>query len=268
MTSNLPTFLKRQAHALIRTAGFDIVKSSPRVSDFPPDFPPDFSPDHISIINAVKKYTMTSPERLFALIEAVHHITRCQIPGNIVECGVWKGGSMMAVALTLRQLGVRDRDLDLFDTFEGMPEPQELDVDLYAKPAKRIFAERIAADPAFDFGRVCLPVVEEAMNSCGYEAPKIHFHQGKVEDTIPSEAPETIALLRLDTDWYESTRHELEHLYPQLSPGGILIIDDYGHWRGARKAVDEYIEKHAPSLFLSRIDYTGRIAVKPQFTMR
>lgn len=83
-----------------------------------------------------------------------------------------------------------------------------------------------------------------------------------MERTIPAGAPGEIAILRLDTDWYESTRHELEHLYPRLSPGGILIIDDYGHWRGSRKATDEYIEKHAAALFLGRIDYTGRIAVK------
>jgi O-methyltransferase len=102
------------------------------------------------------------------------------------------------------------------------------------------------------------------MASTGYDKQKVHFHQGKVELTIPAAAPDQIALLRLDTDWYESTRHELEHLYPRLSPGGILIIDDYGHWSGARKATDEYIEKYAPSLFLARIDYTGRIAVKTQ----
>ena len=72
--------------------------------------------------------------------------------------------------------------------------------------------------------------------------------------------PERIALLRIDTDWYESTRHELVHLYPRLSPGGVLIIDDYGHWQGARKAVDEYFQA---GLFLNHIDYTGRLAIKP-----
>ena len=84
-----------------------------------------------------------------------------------------------------------------------------------------------------------------------------------VEDTIPNQAPKEIALLRLDTDWYESTLHELEHLYPRLVSGGVLIIDDYGHWRGAREAVDEYIDKHKLKLFLTRIDYTGRLCVKP-----
>jgi len=169
---------------------------------------------------------------------------------------------MMAVALTLQSLNLRDRDLHLFDTFEGMPKPQELDVDMRGNSALAAFAETQLEGDTSDFCRATLPDVQAAMASTGYDPERVHFHKGKVEVTIPSAAPGQIALLRLDTDWYESTRHELEHLYPRLSPGGILIIDDYGHWRGARKAVDEYIEKCALSLFLSRIDYTGRIAVK------
>ena len=115
-------------------------------------------------------------------------------------------------------------------------------------------------------GRVCAPCAtldEVAAPTCaatGYPAERLHFVEGKVEDTIPEQAPERIALLRLDTDWYESTRHELEHLYPRLSPGGVLIIDDYGHWEGARQAVDEYFKGE---VYLHRIDYTGRLAIKP-----
>ena len=104
--------------------------------------------------------------------------------------------------------------------------------------------------------------VKAAMALTNYDPKCMHFVQGKVEDTIPEQAPQSIALLRLDTDWYESTRHELEHLFPRLSPGGILIIDDYGDWQGARKATDEFVAKHAPGLFLSRIDDTGRLAIK------
>jgi hypothetical protein len=87
--------------------------------------------------------------------------------------------------------------------------------------------------------------------------------KGKVEDTIPRAAPKQIALLRLDTDWYESTYHELKHLYPRLVPGGVLILDDYGHWEGARRAVDQYFEEERIRLFLHRIDYAGRLAIKP-----
>jgi hypothetical protein len=104
--------------------------------------------------------------------------------------------------------------------------------------------------------------VKQAVYSTGYNRDKFHFVQGMVEDTLPEKAPEQIALLRLDTDWYESTRHELIHLFPRLSRGGVLIIDDYGDWEGARKAVDEYIAQHNVAILLNRIDHTGRIGVK------
>jgi hypothetical protein len=96
--------------------------------------------------------------------------------------------------------------------------------------------------------------VRKNVLSTGYPEEKLHLVQGKVEDTLPAAAPERIALLRLDTDWYESTRHELVHLYPRLVPNGVLIIDDYGDWVGAKEAVDE---------FLSRMDNTGRLIIKP-----
>ncbi len=81
-------------------------------------------------------------------------------------------------------------------------------------------------------------------------------------DTIPKNVPEKISILRLDTDWYESTKHELNNLFPRLVSGGILIIDDYGHFQGSKKAVDEYFEENKISSFLFRIDYTGRLFVK------
>jgi hypothetical protein len=96
--------------------------------------------------------------------------------------------------------------------------------------------------------------------STGYPAEKIHLIKGKVEDTIPGTLPRGLSILRLDTDWYESTRHELIHLYPLLHPKGVLIIDDYGDWQGAKKAVDEYFKES--EIFLHRIDRTGRIAIK------
>jgi hypothetical protein len=101
------------------------------------------------------------------------------------------------------------------------------------------------------------------MRDTGYQEDKIIFVKGKVEETLPKDAPKEISILRLDTDWYESTYHELIHLYPRLSVGGVLIIDDYGHWEGARRAVDDYVKLQKPPLLLNRIDYSGRICVKP-----
>ncbi len=95
-----------------------------------------------------------------------------------------------------------------------------------------------------------------------YPAERVHFVPGKVEDTVPQKAPESIALLRLDTDWYSSTRHELEHLYPRLVSGGVLILDDYGWWQGARQATDEWLRDNGFQLALWRAG-TGRVAIKP-----
>jgi hypothetical protein len=104
--------------------------------------------------------------------------------------------------------------------------------------------------------------VRAAVLSTGYPAERVHMVEGKVEDTLPGAAPERIAVLRLDTDWYASTKHEMEQLYPRLSPGGVLILDDYGHYEGARQAVDEYFAEHGGRPLLSRVDYTGRVGVK------
>ena len=205
-------------------------------------------------MRAVRPYTMTSDERLFALIEAVRFITRSKVPGAIVECGVWRGGSMMAAARTLLSLGDTSRELYLFDTFAGMTDPGAEDVTVTGEAAGDYFRENWCYSP--------LEAVREAVLGVGYDGQKIHFVRGDVEDTIPDQAPEEIALLRLDTDWYASTRHEMVHLFPRLASGGVLIVDDYGHWQGARQAVDEYLAERDTPLLLARIDYSGRIALK------
>ena len=108
-----------------------------------------------------------------------------------------------------------------------------------------------------------LDEVKQNLFSVNYNQDNISFFKGKVEDTLPTDQVEQIAILRLDTDWYESTKHELITLYDKLVPGGILIIDDYGHWSGAKKAVDEFIEERELKLLLNRVDYTCRLAIKP-----
>jgi hypothetical protein len=205
---------------------------------------------------------MTSPERIAALCDAVRYVVQRGLPGDFVECGVWRGGSMMAIAETLRQLSVTDRKLHLFDTFAGMTSPSDLDVDLFGRDA----SHQLQLESKQDARSVwCVSQLDEVKNNLrltGYPPAMVHFHQGRVEETLPCSAIESIALLRLDTDWYESTRHELIHLYPRLVESGVLIIDDYGHWQGCRRAVDEYFRDTAEPILLNRIDYTGRIAVK------
>ncbi|HEY5627302.1 MAG TPA: TylF/MycF/NovP-related O-methyltransferase [Nitrospira sp.] len=205
---------------------------------------------------------MTSPERIRALCSAVRYIEVAGIEGAIVECGVWRGGSMMAVARTLMNRGTTNRDLYLFDTFEGMSEPGIHDVATTGETAKELLdcSSRTQEDMVWCYAP--LEQVKQAMSLTEYPAARIQFVQGRVEDTLRKVFPDNIALLRLDTDWYESTRHELEQLFPRLSRGGVLILDDYGHWQGARRAVDEYLHDHQIKMLLHPIDYTGRIGVK------
>jgi len=224
--------------------------------------PRDYDGLSTRIYRAVEGLTMTSPERVLSTIEAIKYVVRHEIEGAIVECGVWKGGSVMAMALTLNELGDNERDIYLYDTFSGMSAPTDVDISYKGANAQEEFSEKKISADSSDW---CLSPIEEVKSnvySTGYPSDKFHFIAGKVEDTIPANAPDTISLLRLDTDWYESTKHELIHLFPRVSPMGVIIIDDYGYWRGARKAVDEYISEHNLCLFLSRIDYTGRLAIK------
>ena len=248
--------IKAALRWLVRKTGYDLV----RYRDG--GMPEDFEPLHRDVLRAVGSYTMTSPERIFGLVEAARYVARHAVPGAVVECGVYKGGSMMAAALTLQAEGVTDRDLYLFDTFEGMPEPTGEDVDLHGNAAAEEFERRRKQDTNAEWLACSVERVREAVQSTGYPAERLHFVQGDVLETVPSRAPEQIALLRLDTDWYASTRHELEQLYPRLVPGGVLIIDDYGHFQGARKAVDEYFAAEGVPVLLGRLDYTGRMCVK------
>jgi O-methyltransferase len=225
---------------------------------------PDIAPPDMAKLMAVEGYTMTSIERRYALLQAVQHLVQRHIEGTMVECGVWHGGSMMLVANELAALGSTERELYLFDTFEGMTSPTAMDQDWTGADAEsRMKQDEALRETSHMWCVSPLANVERNMAKTGYPKDRIHLVQGRVEDTIPAQAPAQIALLRLDTDWYESTRHELAHLYDRLVPGGIVIIDDYGYWQGARKAVDEFIAQCPDAIFLNRIDETGRTFVKP-----
>lgn len=226
--------------------------------------PPDFDELTTRIINTVNPYTMTSPERIAALIEAVRYVVANGVRGDFVECGVWRGGSSMAAALAFRELGDESRELWLYDTYEGMSAPTDEDVDVSGKAANEKFAERQLTEDSSEWCRSPLDDVHRNLESTGYPTDKVHLVKGKVEDTIPGDMPAgPVAILRLDTDWYESTRHELQYLYPPLVRNGVLILDDYGYWQGARKAVDEYFSAHGIRPMLGRVDSDGRVILKP-----
>jgi hypothetical protein len=205
---------------------------------------------------------MTGTERLFGLIEAVKYVVQNQIDGAFVECGVWKGGSMLAAIETLVYLNDLSRQLYLYDTFEGMSAPTKEDVSCNNQEADRMLQSDTNKQTNLVWAYSTIEEVKKTITLSPYPSEKIHYVKGKVEDTLPASIPDQIALLRLDTDWYESTKHELVHLYPKLVKGGVLIVDDYGYWKGAKKAVDEYFQQNKIPILLNRMDETGRIAVK------
>jgi hypothetical protein len=239
----------------VRRTGIQVTRLSPNSG---------FDERDLRTARDVAPFTLTSPHRVLALCAATRYVARSRIPGAFVECGVWRGGSMLAAALTLVQEGDLDRELYLYDTYEGMTDPTDADLDLRGRSADETMG-RFGTDEsgASLWCNASIEDVGATMARSGYATARVHLVKGPVEETIPGVAPTDIAMLRLDTDWYESTRHEMEHLFPRIVPGGVLIIDDYGHWQGARRAVDEYLEKCGVPILLNRVDYTGRIAVVP-----
>lgn len=223
----------------------------------------DLEPEFLAYAQQVRRYTMTSIPRQYGLYQAVRYVVQNRIEGSFVECGVWRGGSSLLAALTFA--GLADfRELWLYDTFAGMTPPTEHDAKAgsSAQQAAAYFKETQRSDHS-DWCYASLEDVKGCLAKANYPDEKIRYVVGDVTQTIPGAAPEQIAILRLDTDFYDSTRHELEHLYQRLAPGGVLIIDDYGAWEGARKAVDEYFAAHERPPFLARVDETARIGQKP-----
>jgi len=217
--------------------------------------------EFLRILERSRPFTLTSVERAYALYSACKYIVQNDIGGDFVECGVWKGGSAMIMALTLLSLNVTNRKLYLYDTFEGMSPPEDVDVNIHHQTAKYLL-ENNDKKSSLIWCYATEDDVRANLLSTGYKAENLLFLKGKVEHTIPNMMPEKVALLRLDTDWYNSTYHEMLHLYPRLTKSGVLIIDDYGHWVGAKKAVDDYFGGFNHKVLLHRIDYTGRMLVK------
>jgi O-methyltransferase len=252
----------RRMKAFVRVAlkrrGYELVR---RNSAGRADELMDMTAGELAIYQKLKPFTMTTVEKIITLLRAVQYVVRNRIAGDFVECGVWRGGSMMAVALALQEAGETGRELFLYDTFAGMSAPTSSDKRFDGAAAADLLASGDRSSRVFAYAS--LEDVRANMASTGYPPDKIHFIQGRVEDTIPQAAPADICMLRLDTDWYESTRHELAQLYPRLSRNGVLIIDDYGHWRGSQQATDEYFGGTDLAPFLHRIDYSGRLVIKP-----
>lgn len=212
--------------------------------------PMDFEKRFSEIRQQVKDCTMTSLEKQYALFNAVAYLSAAKVPGDIAECGVWRGGSSMICALTLLSDGDSSRTIHLFDTYEGMPDSTDKDV----------FLDGVTTIPKGALA-ASLEEVRENLYSTKYPKEKLAFIKGMVEQTLPAHAPEKLALLRLDTDFHDSTYHAMVHLYPRLSPGGVLVLDDFGSMQGARDAVLNYFKENDIHVLIHRIERLG-IAIK------
>lgn len=202
-------------------------------------------------------YTMLLIERLYDIYKTIEYVCRHNIEGDIVECGVLQGGSVMAAAETLWHFQSTERNIYLYDTFDGMTPPSAYDVDLFGNDFSKVDRSLLNWSASYH-----CELIERHLRLCRYPYDRFIFVKGAVEETLPGVMPDKIAYLRLDTDFYEPTKQELVHLYPRLLPGGVITIDDYGHYLGARKAADEYFATCRDKVLLHRIDYTGRSGVK------
>jgi hypothetical protein len=193
------------------------------------------------IVDFVRPYTSVSVERIQNVLALVQKCIEENIPGDFAEIGVFRGGLIMAMALKCKQMGVL-RTIHAYDTFQGMTPESSADVDRDGIPASKYPVNNVKCFSSFE---------ETSANIRKADYPSIMYHIGDILQTNKSSIP-TFALLRLDTDWYESTKFELEVFEPNVSTNGFIIVDDYGHWQGCKKAVDEFRPPYK-----NVIDYTG-----------
>jgi O-methyltransferase len=215
---------------------------------------------------------MVAPEGLLTLYQQVAHIDRQAVDGAIVECGIWHGGAVALAAIAHLKHGGGVRDFHLFDSFEGIPEPVAgidgaralSDVHGHSKPSTG--GELVVAwDYAELGGPGSVDGVLNLLTDVGYDLDRVHVHKGWFQATVPEAAVRIgpIALLRLDGDWYESTKVCLKHLYEHVAPGGFVVIDDYGAYDGCRKAVDEFLDRQPTRPSLIPVNHEIVYLIKP-----
>jgi O-methyltransferase len=214
----------------------------------------DLEPQFLTLYEQCNQYTTSSWEVLYALYKSIQYMVTNRIPGDVVQCGVLRGGSMKLVAHALLSLGDTHRTFFLYHTVSDLP-----DLGARMDPASNKTEDNRPKEAKWAYPAAG---IRETVATSGYPMEKLKLVQGAVEQTLPGMIPDQIALLRLDGAWYSSIRHEIEHLYPRLSPQGILIIDGYGNDE-ARRAVDEYFSKIEKKPLLQRIHHACRLAIKP-----
>ena len=227
--------------------------------------PSEFDESDRDIVNEViaANLTMVSRERLYSTAMACHHVLRANVPGDFVECGVWRGGNAV-IAGDIFHRHDPSRKLWLYDTYAGMTQPSDVDKRVSDNTAAIHEYATKNRQGGSDWCFASLQDVRSQFENRGLLSDGVRFVVGDVTETLrhKENLPESISVLKLDTDWYKSTKAELEVLYPLLSPGGVLILDDYGYWQGTQKAVDEFFTAR-PRPYFQYVDEAGRAGVKP-----
>tara|TARA_Y100001935_G_C17239936_1_gene475117 strand:+ start:140 stop:898 length:759 start_codon:yes stop_codon:yes gene_type:complete len=219
--------------------------------------------DDAKLISVISKYSMTPRIRIYNLLQALRHIKQKNIDGDFVECGVWRGGNIILFKKFLEnELKNSNKKIFAYDTYEGMNQPSEEDYNLTSKLSAKILLKKEKNKNSNIWGVSKIEDVKKNISENVESLNDINFIKGEVEQTLNNEKnlPLKISILRLDTDWYLSTKKELEVLYDRVSSGGIIIIDDYGHWNGSKKAVDEFFSNKY--VWMHYVDYACRLIIK------
>jgi hypothetical protein len=262
--------VKRIVRKVLGILGYELVRKRTggkitHPSEYP--YPIEFSKTETALIDYVYKHmlTMTSRERLFATLMSCKYVCESGIEGDFVECGVWRGGNSIIAAGVFDMYRDQNRKVYLYDTFSGFDgiacgkEDYVLHTglkdDLSSKKFLRLYGKNA------DINQSC---VKQNFEKAGLLSENIVFVKGNVMETLDHDIPNKIAVLRLDTDWYESTQKEMRILYPRISANGIFMSDDYGHCAGHKQAIDEYFSKNRNRPFMQYIDYAGRLAIKAE----
>jgi hypothetical protein len=256
MLNNIQFKLKAFINKLFGVFGYSIIAKNTF------NYNSDLTDQEKKILNYVlgNRLTMGSNDNLAATILAVRYICQNKIKGNFVECGVWRGGHGIAAALTFN-LYNRKNKVICFDTFLGMTKPTDNDFSAYGKVKAIAQFNSSSREKHNEWCYATFEEVQENFLRAGISPSSFQLVKGDVSKTLRNNKVGTISFLRLDTDWYESTKIELKYLWPLLSKTGVLIVDDYGHWQGSKKAVDEFFESD-PTILFHAIDYSSRSGIK------
>ncbi len=209
------------------------------------------------------KLTMGPIPRLINTVKSCCYVVRNNIPGDFVECGVWRGGHAILAKKVFEYLG-SDKKVWMFDTFEGMTKPTKIDKTIN----NGILAEKkFLQSQKENYNEWCYASLEDVKQNClnaNLNLDSLKFVKGDICHTLKltENIPEKISVLRLDTDFYDSTKIELEVFYPKLCDNGVIIIDDYGRWEGSRKAVEEYFNSKKNKPLFNIIDKSCRSGIK------